>query len=61
MPNTELTDGSTAVSSTISESHGDEHYWSKHVVCIHQRCRRYFTFKTFTGFKKQVACKMANN
>jgi hypothetical protein len=32
----ELTDGSRAVSSVISESPEDDQCWSKHVVCIHR-------------------------
>lgn len=60
-PNIELTDGNTTVSSAISESHKDDQCCSKHVVSIHQRCRKDFMFKTFKGFKKQVACETDNN
>jgi hypothetical protein len=46
--------------SAILETPEDDHWWSKHVVCIHQCCRRCFKFTTFKGFKKQVACMTAN-
>jgi hypothetical protein len=35
-PKIELTDVSTAISSSILHAHEDDQCWLKHVVCIHQ-------------------------
>jgi hypothetical protein len=49
------------VSSAVLEALEDDQCWSKHVVWIHRDVEEILKFRTFKGFKKQVACGTANN
>jgi hypothetical protein len=59
-PKIELTDGSIAVSSEILESFEGDQCWPNHVVHTND-AEKTLIFKTFKGFKEQLACERAIN